>query len=108
MAKEYLDKNGLTYFWDKIKTYIDDHSAGGKFTSVQYSITTKTNTNVSPWSCLKSQNISSDITTYGTPVGIVVKTSAHNNPASACIVDTNLNVYSRNAGDMTVTVLYKK
>lgn len=26
MAKEYLDKTGLTYFWNKIKTYIKSHA----------------------------------------------------------------------------------
>lgn len=29
MAKEYLDKAGLSYFWGKIKAYVDSHSAGG-------------------------------------------------------------------------------
>lgn len=29
MAKEYLDKAGLTYFWTKVKAYIDTHSGGG-------------------------------------------------------------------------------
>lgn len=26
MAKSYLDKAGLTYFWQKVKNYIDTHS----------------------------------------------------------------------------------
>lgn len=25
----YLDKTGLAYLWNKIKTYVDDHSSGG-------------------------------------------------------------------------------
>lgn len=29
MAKEYLDKDGLSYFWAKIKNYVDSHSGGG-------------------------------------------------------------------------------
>ena len=29
MAKEYLDKTGLAYFWQKIKDYVDSHSGGG-------------------------------------------------------------------------------
>lgn len=29
MAKQYLDKNGLLYFWQKVKAYIDQHSSGG-------------------------------------------------------------------------------
>lgn len=29
MAKEYLDKTGLAYFWSKVKAYVDSHSGGG-------------------------------------------------------------------------------
>lgn len=29
MAKAYLDKDGLTYLWSKIKDYVDTHSGGG-------------------------------------------------------------------------------
>ena len=29
MSKEYLDKDGLTYFWGKIKDYVDTNSGGG-------------------------------------------------------------------------------
>lgn len=29
MAKEYLDKDGLAYFWTKIKSYIDSKISGG-------------------------------------------------------------------------------
>lgn len=29
MAKEYLDKTGLAYFWGKIKAYGDSHWGGG-------------------------------------------------------------------------------
>ena len=29
MAKEYLDKAGLAYFWSKVKSYADSHSGGG-------------------------------------------------------------------------------
>lgn len=29
MANEYLDKDGLAYFWGKIKTYVAQHSGGG-------------------------------------------------------------------------------
>ena len=28
----YLDKTGLTYFWGKIKDYVDSHSGGGEAT----------------------------------------------------------------------------
>lgn len=34
MAKEYLDKDGLQYFWQKIKAYIDSHAGGGAVSSV--------------------------------------------------------------------------
>lgn len=29
MANEYLDKEGLTYFWGKIKAYVSQHSGSG-------------------------------------------------------------------------------
>lgn len=29
MAREYLDKDGLQYFWQKVKTYIAQHGGGG-------------------------------------------------------------------------------
>ena len=29
MPKEYLDKDGLEYFWSKVKNYVDTHGGGG-------------------------------------------------------------------------------
>ena len=28
MSTKYLDSNGLTYFWSKVKSYVNSHSAG--------------------------------------------------------------------------------
>ena len=40
MAKEYLDYNGLAYFWEKIKDYVSTHGGGSgtTYTVVKKSI----------------------------------------------------------------------
>lgn len=54
----------------------------------------------------RSASIASDISAYGTPIGVVVKAPANNNPAHACLVGTNLNAYSATAGTVVVYVTY--
>lgn len=42
MATEYLDKNGLAYFWSKIKDYVDAHSGGASSWTLAGSATGQT------------------------------------------------------------------
>lgn len=46
MAKKYLDETGLSYFWSKVKAYIDAHSGGASF-PVGSVVCMDTNTNPS-------------------------------------------------------------
>lgn len=93
-----------------VKNYVDNATTGGRvFTKKDYNnITTETNSNVLPFGAYKSRSISSDITTYGDVVGIIVNTDANSNPAIGCLVGTNLNVYTRTAATVSVSVLYMR
>ena len=42
----YLDQQGLEYFWDKIKTYVDENAGGGSGGGLVVSDTAPSNTNV--------------------------------------------------------------
>lgn len=76
-----------------------------------YSVTPETNTSVSPFSAYVEKDISSDISTYGTPIGIFVYGGGSTNPT---IVKFNANktafwVYAKTAGAVTnVQVIYMK
>lgn len=75
----------------------------------EYTLSTTTNSAVSPWGAIKTQSISSDITKWGDPVGVIVKTTANNVPASANIVGTNLVLYTSSAAsNIVVRVLFCK
>lgn len=75
----------------------------------EYTLSTAANSAVSPWGAIKTQSISSDITKWGDPVGVIVKTTANNVPASVNIVGTNLVLYTSSAAsNVIVRVLFCK
>lgn len=92
-----------------VKNYVDNATTGGKvFTKVDSSVTTVTNNNVTPFGAFKSTSIANNITNYGDVVGIIVNSDANSNPAIGCLVGTSLNIYTRTATTVSVTVLHMK
>ena len=61
MAKEYLDQTGLSYFWGKVKDYVDNNSGGGGGDSGIELLWS----NPSPSSAFDAQTISIDMSRYG-------------------------------------------
>ena len=62
MAKEYLDKAGLTYLWSKIKAYIDSHSGSGGGAS--YTLSKSGSTITLTGTDGTSDSVTDDDTTY--------------------------------------------
>lgn len=81
-----------------------------KHTVKTYTAATSANSNAAPYGAISADiSLASDITAYGNPCGITVKTNSASNCATACIIGTNLRIYSRTAaasGAITVTIDY--
>lgn len=77
--------------------------------SIDYSVTTVSNSNVSPWGAVVEIDLSQDIASYGIPISIVPKTLLSSNPISAIMVGNNLCVYSAVADtNIPIKVTYRK
>ena len=107
---KYVDNIGVNYLYNVIKRYIDSVVLSGTvLTTIDYLITTVTNSNVLPWGAFRAINISQDIANYGTPISIIPEALTNGNPVSALMSGSNLNVYSRiDATDIPVKVTFKK
>ena len=107
----YADSNtGQTALTRTMATTTDVDNL--KPTTKVYTAATSTNTQAAPYGAVSADiSLASDISSYGTPCGIAVTTSAASNCATACIIGNNLRIYSRTAatsGTVTVRITYYK
>lgn len=73
----------------------------------KYSVTPAINANVSPFKTYAQKNISSDVATYGEPIGVVAHARS-TNPLSVGLAPSNANffVWANTEEEVIITIAY--
>lgn len=96
MSKEYLDKDGLLYFWGKIKQYVADHS-GGSSSFVTETVTVFSSTSIAAYN---HEYGTLNITKSGYyPLAI----SGWNSPDMRYFVPARLRLSAQSSGSGTIS-----